>query len=624
LKLSNLHFILFLVSCICIGCSKKLDKTKDQELTDVSISKLLDIADDWERQNIDSAYYYSQKAYQKSLKNNDASNTIKSLNNIGYALLEMNKPQEAYLKHQEALELSKKQKDTIQIAKTLNFIGRYFNNFSDYDTSLNYFIQSHKLRIDLKDTIGISVTATNIGMNYFKLKQYNLAETYLLKSIEIDSILKDSLYLSTDYINIGLVYKDSKRYKKALSVNQKALNISKKINDKEGVSLALGNIGMTYLALNNFDKAQSFIDKSMILRRKMNRPFYKLWGHIFYMDLYHNWNKHELSILHSDSALNINVKINNKRLLERIYKSRASSFEQLGNHQIALKSKKLQELVKDSLYNELKVKNISSSQVQLGLLEKENELIKKESEVMVLNERNKKKNQLFIFGSILALGLFSIVYLWHSKKHETKKAELKRQFAQDLIKSVEKERKRISSELHDSIGQSLLLIKNKILLKKESNTSLIDDAIKEVRHISQALHPFQFEKLGLIQSIKNLTIRLQNNSEIFYSDNINDFELNIQKDKQIFLFRMLQESLNNVEKHSKAKACKISVLDREKTVLFEIKDNGIGFDVTKNNSQLNGLGMQTLKERAQIIEAQLIISSIKGEGTTIQINVPKS
>ena len=129
--------------------------------------------------------------------------------------------------------------------------------------------------------------------------------------------------------------------------------------------------------------------------------------------------------------------------------------------------------------------------------------------------------------------------------------------------------------------------------------------------------------MGLLASIKNTVENFQKNSDIFYSEVIEIEKLEISKDKEIFVFRMLQECLNNVEKHSKAKACNIMVENLNDSVLFQIKDNGIGFDVSENSQIIDSLGLKTLKERAQIIGAQLSIDSVKGKGTTIQIKVPK-
>ncbi|WP_347373264.1 ATP-binding protein [Aequorivita sp. Q41] len=113
---------------------------------------------------------------------------------------------------------------------------------------------------------------------------------------------------------------------------------------------------------------------------------------------------------------------------------------------------------------------------------------------------------------------------------------------------------------------------------------------------------------------------------VFFSHEITDeesIESMIHKEKHIYIFRMVQEALNNVLKHAKAKACKLEIYAETHCVLFKILDNGIGFDLKNNENKLNSLGMKTLKERAEIIEAKLTVTSIRGKGTTVCIKIPK-
>lgn len=229
------------------------------------------------------------------------------------------------------------------------------------------------------------------------------------------------------------------------------------------------------------------------------------------------------------------------------------------------------------------------------------------------------RTSIFWIGLILSLAILSILILYIRNKNVQKRQQ---KFSQDLINAQENERQRISRELHDSIGQKLLLIKN-MLFKQQTNpdTVLVDKTIEEVRGMSQSLHPFQFEKLGLIASIKNLVTTFQKNSEIFYSEDIEEIDLHFKVEKSIFVYRMIQECLQNVEKHSKAKACRVNVEKKGNRVIFEVKDNGIGFDVSKASDKLDSLGMKTLYERAQVINAKLSIQSTKEKGTTIQIHL---
>lgn len=300
-------------------------------------------------------------------------------------------------------------------------------------------------------------------------------------------------------------------------------------------------------------------------------------------------------------------------------------YEKLNRPNEALSFYKASKKIEDSIQSVQKTKALAYYQTLYETAKRDKKIEEQNSEIALLDEQNKRKKQTLWFSILSLIALFSIIVLWRSRRFSQKKAQLQKTFAQDLIRNVETERKRISSELHDSVGQSLLLIKNKVLLNDTQNqdTKIIDDTIDEVRHISQSLHPFQFEKLGLLASIKNTVENFQKNSDIFYSEVIEIEKLEISKDKEIFVFRMLQECLNNVEKHSKAKACNIMVENLNDSVLFQIKDNGIGFDVSENSQIIDSLGLKTLKERAQIIGAQLSIDSVKGKGTTIQIKVPK-
>ena len=115
----------------------------------------------------------------------------------------------------------------------------------------------------------------------------------------------------------------------------------------------------------------------------------------------------------------------------------------------------------------------------------------------------------------------------------------------------------------------------------------------------------------------------QKNSNVFYSQDIETPDGLISKEKEIYVFRMIQESITNVEKHAEATACNLSSEYKKDFLIFILKDNGKGFEVPKNNEDFEGLGMKTLKERAQFIKVDLDIQSIPGKGTTVTIKIPK-
>ena len=217
------------------------------------------------------------------------------------------------------------------------------------------------------------------------------------------------------------------------------------------------------------------------------------------------------------------------------------------------------------------------------------------------------------------------------------KNELHRQseFTKQLINTQEAERKRIAGELHDTLGQDLLIIKNKALLGLKGplkNPELIADiseisssSLQEVREISYNLHPYQLEQLGLTKAIESIIERASKSSSIKFRYELDNIDKLFDQETEINLFRMIQESINNILKHSEATEAVISVLKDSKEVSVNVKDNGKGFDVLMSKSK-RGLGLMSLFERAKISGAKVDIDSRPGKGTliNISISIPKN
>ncbi|MEK7723446.1 MAG: two-component regulator propeller domain-containing protein, partial [Acidobacteriota bacterium] len=195
--------------------------------------------------------------------------------------------------------------------------------------------------------------------------------------------------------------------------------------------------------------------------------------------------------------------------------------------------------------------------------------------------------QTWWFRILLALTIALIVWLiYHNRvSHLRQIAETKTQFTRQLIESQETERKRIAAELHDGLGQNLVIIKNRAMLgikkgddkertAKEFNSisESATQALEEVREITNNLRPQLLDRLGLTKAInamlKKVTDVIEVESEI---DSIDDL---FSENEEIGIYRIVQESLNNVIKHSNATWVKVNIKQTEKSVLLRIEDNG--------------------------------------------------
>jgi len=212
------------------------------------------------------------------------------------------------------------------------------------------------------------------------------------------------------------------------------------------------------------------------------------------------------------------------------------------------------------------------------------------------------------------------------------------EFSRRLIESQENERKRIASELHDSIGQNLLIIKNHAMFGLQSTdagspaadhlreiTSLSGETIDQAREISYNLRPYQIDRIGLTKALRSIVTRISHATSIALSEKIESVDDLFPREQEIIIYRIIQEAMNNVVKHSEAPAASLAVMNHGAAVEIVIADKGKGFPVPPiHHGQLegSGLGLQSIHERVRILGGSLAIESSPERGTTLTILLP--
>jgi len=142
-----------------------------------------------------------------------------------------------------------------------------------------------------------------------------------------------------------------------------------------------------------------------------------------------------------------------------------------------------------------------------------------------------------------------------------------------------------------------------------------------VRSISRGLYPAMLKQLGLTESIEQLVLELDENTNIFFSSEVEPIDDFFDEENALNFYRFIQESLNNAIKHAQAKAISISIVKLKNQISVAINDNGIGFNVNDMENK-NSLGLKTLSERIQILKGKLKIDSQIDAGTTISAIIP--
>jgi signal transduction histidine kinase len=202
-----------------------------------------------------------------------------------------------------------------------------------------------------------------------------------------------------------------------------------------------------------------------------------------------------------------------------------------------------------------------------------------------------------------------------------------------LYDGQEFERHRISRELHDGLAQQLIAIKmtleNLINRQELLNENKINDlkfqinsSIDELRKISYDLAPAGILEFSIEIALKNLCNQLQNNTNIHIDFSAyGDFSYLNQRSK-IYLYRIVQEALNNTLKHAEASQIHIQLTDTNDNLVLMIEDNGIGFNYDTNNLGL-GKGLFNMRERSILLNGTFNVETFPGKGTTIRVKVNK-
>lgn len=215
--------------------------------------------------------------------------------------------------------------------------------------------------------------------------------------------------------------------------------------------------------------------------------------------------------------------------------------------------------------------------------------------------------------------------------------EAQEEFSRQLLASQEKERQRIAAELHDSLGQSLLIIKNRVDLVKSDihERETVEDqlnevahsaaaAIEECREIAYNLRPYQISRFGLSKTLYGIFMRINEVMDINATAEIDDIDNLLTDEAQINVYRIVQECVNNIIKHSQATEALLAIKRGEREITLLIEDNGRGFvpkDAGTVHNQAGGFGLINIVERVRMLKGTYEINSDIGSGTSLRIKL---
>ena len=528
--------------------------------------------------------------------------------------------------YQESLELSIAEDDEIAIISGYNNLGRINEGLGNIDVALKNYLESLRKAENINRQAYIALACLNIGYLYSDQGNYIKAEEYINKSIAA-SKSGSNKKMQADALNgKGSLLKKHEKFDEAIVTYNEVITIRKAIGDKRGLSFTYNHLGEIYENLNNLEKAWEYNYKSLVLRQELGfkKGIATSLRHLG--DIHISKKEYPQALSKLNEGLKIAKEINSHEELQKIYFILAKAFVKIGNYKQAYNYKEKHVAIKDSLFTLDQNKQFANLQTLYETEKKEKKIAIQISEInkLKINSAKVTSQRNYIFGGAILIGIMTL-FVFRMRKINKEKND-KKEFAELLLQAQEEERKRIARDLHDGVGQSLLLIKKQMENHQVTtlvNQEMIASTLEEVRSISRDLHPFQLDNFGLTSTIEGMIEKVGKSTELFITKEIQNIDGVLLKSLDIHLFRTIQESLNNIIKHAEATAAKVIIRNEEANITVTIQDNGKGFDPELTIVKSKSMGLRTMHERIFAIGGKIEIRKGKTNGMVINIIIPK-
>jgi len=405
--------------------------------------------------------------------------------------------------------------------------------------------------------------------------------------------------------NKSKVYEFSEKHYEDLVMLDSAHTLASSINDKQRIMIIITNQGIAYTKLGKHQKANKLFKSAYEIATKNG-------------------------YLYQQMELAGKLAINNERV--KNFKKAASYYKIQANLKDTIFKKNMKTVIaeKHTKYETQRILSEKHSEERKNAeLQKEN-MIK---DLKLLEERAANKNLMLWGGlSLVLMILLGLTYYFNARVKEAKsKREEETVRYRAMFEAEEKERSRIAKDLHDGLGQLLSTAKLNVsglegevneedMILVQNSINLIDEAVNEVRTISHNMMPAALMEYGLVSAIESFTNTINESKALHVNFNYKGMDNRLEESKEIALYRVVQEIINNMIKYAKADKITIALNRINNKVQLLISDNGKGFDISTIH-QSKGIGWRNVFSRISMINGEVDIISAEGKGTNIRIDV---
>lgn len=508
------------------------------------------------------------------------------------------------------------------------FKGKFYNlkaNVAGFKRniyeSLDYYTKAEKVFIETNDSNSLAGIYSNITNSYFSLKDYKTALTYSSKAFNLLKTVQEDRIKTNILITHSLALAKNKQLPKALEMQLKAdsiSNITQDVMAKMTVAIGYAEI---YKSSNQLDSAKLYYERCIVLSKMTGVKHFELMSNVGLLSLYEASQENSKIIEKTDSVIQLAQLMNNLDVIHTSKRIIGRAFAKTGEYEKAFKYLDASYTIYDSTAGVENQKNINELRAKYRFEKSEKEILEQKLLLSNQNEQLQKSRLILVFlglGVCLLIGFIFIRRKLNRTKIVRMNLENQQKIQTAIIDGEEKERKRLSFEIHDGIASMITGITYKLASNKSEKDEvigLLNNLHEDSRKIAHNLMPIDFETQNLYQAIENLCAKMSNPKvEVLLM--LNGSQLNFSPVKSHLLYRIIQELINNALKHANCQSIFIKIDQEDEIQRFTVVDDGVGMS---EESATNNF--KSIRERVQLLNGTITFVSKKEQGTEVQICV---
>ena len=541
---------------------------------------------------------------------------------------------EAIAYYKKALSYLRKTGDKEMIAKCLLNLGNCMEAAGDYTEATKVALEAINIVENTPHKTMLARAYASVGTTFYNIDNHPKALEYLNKALLISKEIKDTSRLLFVLYGLSATLSSQEKIEEAMKYAQQSVETATAYGKADQLHIAHQSMADLLCRIKDGKKAIPHAQLSLRYAKESGAMHHIIPATMILGEAYGQANMPQQQVTYMRQAQQMVEGNDIFSSLNLIYKGLSEAYEKMADYKNAHNYYKKYIAGRDTVEGEITKKQIAELDVQYQTAQKEKTIAQRNLEVARKEVELQKSQQMSLYGigsAVVAILVALLVYLHfrnkrklHQKQLQSIHQEKELQLLQAVMQGEEKERSRIAKDLHDGVAGMLAAVKmhfNSVALHVggvlqtegyQQGLKLLDEASQEVRKTSHNLMPEVLLQHGLDEAVRRYCNNVTNSSKLLVQyDSIGELGRFVDS-FELSVYRIVQELLNNIVKHSKASEAIVQITYQQQLLSITIEDNGIG--LAAEGSQKDGIGLKSLQSRVKAMNGRIEFDSSVGQG----------